>query len=289
MTRISIPILISILSISLAACGSSGESQETSKPAPERPATTEVAPTVMGDVLPASKRAFTEIAPFVKMAASHGDRASGAHGTFGIFRAGASSPPHTHTGAYHGVVISGTMTNPFGSEAKPPELGPGSYWYVPAGAEHVTSCISKEPCEFYFHAKDGFDFAPLEAMTGPRPAEARTLGNTELGWAEIAPFVSMAGAFGDRAAGGHGTFGLFKANASSPAHTHSGAYRAIVIKGTMTNPFGDQSDAPELAPGSSWHVPAGAPHRTTCVSSEPCLFYFHADSKFDFTPVKGAE
>jgi quercetin dioxygenase-like cupin family protein len=105
---------------------------------------------------------FQQIAPFVKMGAAWGDRATSNHGTFGEFPGGAASPMHTHSGAYHGIVISGTMTNPFGNEKNPPQMGPGSYWFVPANAEHVTACISKEPCLFYFHADGAFDFTPTE-------------------------------------------------------------------------------------------------------------------------------
>jgi len=90
-----------------------------------------------------------------------GDMNEGAHGTIGKFTPNSSSPLHTHSGAYHGVVISGTMTNPFGDEKNPPKLTPGSYWYVPAGAEHVTSCLSDTPCLFYFYADEKFDFIPI--------------------------------------------------------------------------------------------------------------------------------
>lgn len=111
-------------------------------------------------VIQAQDVQFEEVAPFVKMAAAVGDRSRGAHGTFGLFPAGASSPAHTHSGTYHAVVLSGTMTNPFGKEADPPEMTAGSSWTVPAGVPHVTACISPQPCLFYFHADGAFDFAP---------------------------------------------------------------------------------------------------------------------------------
>ncbi len=115
-----------------------------------------------GRVLQAHEVQFEEIAPFVQMGGARGDRSHSAHGTFGLFKAGAASPPHTHSGAYHAVVLSGTMTNPFGDEKNPPEMTRGSYWYVPGGVEHVTACISAEPCLFYFHAEEAFDFTPTE-------------------------------------------------------------------------------------------------------------------------------
>ncbi len=115
-----------------------------------------------GRVLQAHEVQFEEIAPFVQMGGAWGDRSSTAHGTFGIFPGEATSPPHTHSQAYHAVVLSGTMTNPFGTESDPTTMIAGSYWYVPAGEEHVTACVSAERCLFYFHAEEAFDFTPTE-------------------------------------------------------------------------------------------------------------------------------
>ena len=112
--------------------------------------------------LPATDLIFENINPAVKMAAAYGNRNVGAHGSFGQFPANFITPLHTHTGAYHGVVIKGQMTNPFEGAQNPPALGPGSYWFVPAGMEHATACISDTPCEFYFYADGAFDFIPAE-------------------------------------------------------------------------------------------------------------------------------
>ena len=68
-----------------------------------------------------------------------------AHGRFARFEPGLMTPWHTHSGAYHGVVIAGTLTNPFQGEEDPPEMGPGDYWFVPGGANHTTNCVSDEP------------------------------------------------------------------------------------------------------------------------------------------------
>jgi mannose-6-phosphate isomerase-like protein (cupin superfamily) len=114
------------------------------------------------EALPAEERAFVNINPAIKMAPAYGNRAVGAHGSFGQFPANFETPLHTHTNAYHGIVIKGQMTNPFKGEQNPPVLGPGSYWYVPAMMEHSTACVSDTPCEFYFHADSAFDFKPVE-------------------------------------------------------------------------------------------------------------------------------
>jgi len=111
---------------------------------------------------PAGSMEFVNINPAIAMAHAYGNRGKGAHGSFGTFPAEFITPLHTHTGAYHGVVIEGVMTNPFDGEANPPELGPGSYWYVAAGAKHTTACISKTPCKFYFYADSAFSFTPVK-------------------------------------------------------------------------------------------------------------------------------
>ncbi|RMD62729.1 MAG: DUF4437 domain-containing protein, partial [Alphaproteobacteria bacterium] len=84
---------------------------------------------------PRSEIPFAHINEAIQMGPAWGDRALGAHGTFGKFPANFITPVHTHTHAYHGIVLRGVMTNPFGldGEKNPPRMATGSYWYVPAG------------------------------------------------------------------------------------------------------------------------------------------------------------
>ncbi len=97
-------------------------------------------------VLPAESLDFQPLNPVISMAAAYGDRSKGAHGSFGRFPANFITPFHTHSGAYHGIVIAGTMTNPFKGEKNPPQMAAGSYWYVPTGRTHATACVSDTPC-----------------------------------------------------------------------------------------------------------------------------------------------
>jgi len=113
-------------------------------------------------VIPNSRLAYENINPAIQMAPAFGDRSSGGHGSFGKFPANFETPYHTHTGAYHGVVLKGVMTNPFKNETNPEKMEPGSYWHVPANSVHATACVSDVPCEFYFHATGGFDFHPVK-------------------------------------------------------------------------------------------------------------------------------
>ena len=115
-------------------------------------------------VKPASAVPWVDVNAAIRFGDAFGDRATGPQGTFGTFPPNFVTPIHTHTGAYHAIVLKGEMTNPFGvdGEANPPRMGPGSYWYVPAGMAHATACVSDDPCMFYMHAGGAFDFTPVE-------------------------------------------------------------------------------------------------------------------------------
>ena len=247
-----------------------------------------------------------ESLPGPVMADVWGDRSAGAHGTLGVFPPGFVAPIHTHSKSYHGVVVRGEMTNPFGTDLAVllddddtnnhgnVVLGPGSYWFVPDEAQHSTTCVGPEVCWFYFHSEDGFDFAPLvdemgDLMDGivlEEPhADAVLLPHDELMFAQAAPFVQFAPAFGAMGPNAHGTFGEFIAGGTSPIHVHGAPYYGIVIHGELTNPFNDEVDPPTLTRGGYWSVPADAVHVTACSDAEPCLFYFHQRQGFDFAPL----
>jgi len=96
--------------------------------------------------------------------------------------------------------------------------------------------------------------------------------------------VQFADAYGDRETGFHGTFGSFPGGFETPKHVHTHGYRAIVLKGEMTNPFGDEENPPVMKPGSFWAVAAGESHTTACVSETPCEFFMYGGENFDFIP-----
>ena len=55
-------------------------------------------------------------------------------------------PMHSHSANYQLVVIKGVMKHwgPDGSQKSAPKMGPGSFWYQPAGEVHGDACESKE-------------------------------------------------------------------------------------------------------------------------------------------------
>ncbi|SGZ07370.1 DUF4437 domain-containing protein [Moritella viscosa] len=97
--------------------------------------------------------------------------------------------------------------------------------------------------------------------------------------------IQFADVYGDASTKSYGRFGKFPANFETPMHVHSHGYRAIVVKGLMTNPFGDEKNAPVMKPGSFWSVKAGDNHKTACVSDVSCEFFVYSEHSFDFKVV----
>ena len=69
-------------------------------------------------------------------------------------------PMHTHTANYQLVVIKGVMRHwdANGSQQTAANMGPGSYWYQPAGQPHGDSCESDE-CVWFISLDGARDFA----------------------------------------------------------------------------------------------------------------------------------
>ncbi len=109
---------------------------------------------------------FDEIIPgTVAFATVAGDRETGAHGTFVRIPAGKATPQHTHSKEYHAVVIAGILENPITDDPDSNQgLPAGSYYFVPAGAPHVSRCAADSPvdCITYFHQGTAFDFAATD-------------------------------------------------------------------------------------------------------------------------------
>ena len=113
---------------------------------------------------------WTEVAPGVAFANTHGNWRTGAHGKFVRFAPGAVVGMHTHSAAYQAVVISGHFTNGYrGMPGRPME--PGTFWSVEGGVPHDNSCVSEEPCIIYTTSDAAVDVTMVEPdITPPRPA-----------------------------------------------------------------------------------------------------------------------
>ena len=115
---------------------------------------------------PADEVEFQDIIPgVVAFGTVSGDREKGAHGTFVRIPAVKATPSYTHGAAYEAVIIQGKFENPIkGEDASNQTLGAGSYYSVPANAEHITRCAADSPvdCISYFYQTVPFDFSMTE-------------------------------------------------------------------------------------------------------------------------------
>lgn len=219
-----------------------------------------------------------------------GDRMKGAHGTFIKVVKGTGTPAHTHSNSYRGVVLKGLVENPFaGNAATQVKMGPGSYYSVPAGSEHITRCADDSPtdCLSYIYQEAAFDFNP--DVTGVNPELGKSAGIVlakDVKYDVIMPGVAEFGTvYGDRTKGAHGTFVTIVKGKGTPAHKHSDAYHAVVLAGVVENPIPyNQSKPTRLGPGSYYHVPAGSEHITRCASDSPvdCKSFLYQADAFDF-------
>lgn len=85
-----------------------------------------------------------------------GDPAKEAHRAFFKYPVGLKSPPHSHSFGDRGVIVSGTLG--LALEGAPRKtLGPGSFFSIGAGIEHVTTVEGDAPCVFYLEREGPFD------------------------------------------------------------------------------------------------------------------------------------
>ena len=95
----------------------------------------------------------------LKLASVWGDYKKGPYGGLLKLPAGFKSPLHSHTGDYEAVMVSGTSSHWLmgedGSKAK--KLTPGSYWKMPGGLPHVSSCDAGTECVIYIWQTKPFD------------------------------------------------------------------------------------------------------------------------------------
>ena len=80
-----------------------------------------------------------------------------AYGRLSKWNPGAKSPMHTHSRAYHSVILSGTFENVIAATKKVQKHTAGSYYYMPANVKHATRCVSAVPCVMYLHQKGAWD------------------------------------------------------------------------------------------------------------------------------------
>lgn len=105
-----------------------------------------------------------EVSPFgPEMWSAQGNFLTGAHVTYIKFPAGTITPLHVHSADYLGIVIAGTTRHSIRGERKSRKiLPPGSHWFIPANAQHVSECLPGFECIMAITQSSAFDFIPLE-------------------------------------------------------------------------------------------------------------------------------
>jgi quercetin dioxygenase-like cupin family protein len=198
--------------------------------------------------------------------------------------AGHASGLHSHPAAFHGVTVSGTVTNGLTAEdAK--DIAAGSMWSQAADEAHYTGCTAEADCYFVGHMEGAMGTVPTETA-----AEASTMVLTaaaDIAFKPINPEQpegpGMVPVSGDMTSGPFTALVRFPAGVMSPKHSHSASYSAAVISGSVSHGEGDA-----LTAGSYWNQVGGGVHVTGCSSDTDCIFFVAMDGAMDMTPAEEA-
>jgi len=89
---------------------------------------------------------------------------------------------------------------------------------------------------------------------------------------------------GDYKKGPYAALMQLPAGFTSPLHSHSGAYEAIMIEGTSRHWLEgeDGSKAKKMTPGSYWAMPGKLKHVSACDPGKDCVLLVMQKGKFDF-------
>ena len=112
----------------------------------------------------------------------------------------------------------------------------------------------------------------------------------DLKWTDLdptgAPGVKIVDVWGDHTKGGFGAFIKFPAGFTSPLHTHTNAYKIVVVSGTWLQTPEGKAEM-RLGPGSYAYQPGdGYKHVTACDKASECVIFSESTGKFDLIPAK---
>ena len=81
------------------------------------------------------------------------------------YSAGVKAPPHTHSGDYYAVVVSGQFRHYLKSADEYEVLTPGSSWFQKGHIVHGDYCTGPEDCILSIFWPEGFDVQLSENQT----------------------------------------------------------------------------------------------------------------------------
>jgi quercetin dioxygenase-like cupin family protein len=79
------------------------------------------------------------------------------------YSAGVKAPPHTHSGDYYAVVVSGRFRHYLESENEYEILTPGAMWFQRGDVVHQDACVGPEDCILNIFWPHGFDVHFVDA------------------------------------------------------------------------------------------------------------------------------
>jgi len=112
----------------------------------------------------------------------------------------------------------------------------------------------------------------------------------DLKWVDLdpkgAPGVMISDVWGDHTKGAFGAFVKFPAGFTVPLHSHTNAYRIVIISGTFVQTPEGKAEV-RLGPGSYAYQPGGGyKHTTACDKASECVFLTQSTGKFDIIPAE---
>jgi len=130
---------------------------------------------------------------------------------------------------------------------------------------------------------------------GAKPAASgpSAMAAADLKWADLdpkgAPGVKVADVWGDHAKGAFGAFIKFPAGFATPLHTHTNAFKIVVISGTFVQTPEGKAEL-RLGPGSYLMQPGGKyRHTSGCDKASECELFVQSTGKFDLIPAEAAK
>ena len=103
------------------------------------------------------------------------------------------------------------------------------------------------------------------------------------------PLPAFAPIEGDAMKGAHYAYLKLPAGFTSPPHSHSSDYWAVLVQGKMTHwaaEGGSEAEAKQLGVGDLTYMPAKLNHISKCFPGADCVMAVYQKGKFDFIPAK---
>jgi hypothetical protein len=106
------------------------------------------------------------------------------------------------------------------------------------------------------------------------------------------PLPAFASIEGDAMKGAHYAYLKLPAGFTSPAHSHSSDYWAVLVQGKMTHwavQGGSEAESKQLGVGDLTYMPAKTEHISKCFAGADCIMAIFQKGKFDFIMAKEAK